>query len=92
MAYFQDLPVYANEIVTVVDATGELLFGTEVEDTTDWMMSREAFSKKLLNNATSTWIFIRDHATKNLETDNPGIVFRNVDCCNNVCLVEAKKL
>lgn len=43
MAYYQDLPVYTRQTVTVVEAKGELEFGTTVEDTTSWMIKEKQF-------------------------------------------------
>jgi len=43
MSYYQDLPVYTTGIVTVVEAKGELEFGTTVQDTTAWMIKEEQF-------------------------------------------------
>ena len=92
MAYFQDLPVYANEIVTVVDAKGELEFGTTIEDTRTWMMSREDFRKRLKIDKTPIWIFVRDNSFIYLKNDNPGIRFREIALENGVYLIvtEAK--
>ena len=42
-AYFQDLPVYVNQTVSVFDIKGELEFGCEVEDCSQWMMSEKEF-------------------------------------------------
>ncbi|HTF99379.1 MAG TPA: glycosyltransferase family 39 protein [Nitrospirota bacterium] len=44
--YYQDLPVYMNRLVTIVDWTGELEFGTTVEDTRQWMMNSPEFWKR----------------------------------------------
>jgi hypothetical protein len=41
--YFQDLPVYTNQIVTVVEFLGELEFGILAEDTSGWMINRAQF-------------------------------------------------
>lgn len=41
--YDQDLPVYLERIVGVVDYRGELEFGTTVEDTRSWMMTSHEF-------------------------------------------------
>jgi 4-amino-4-deoxy-L-arabinose transferase-like glycosyltransferase len=45
MCYYQDLPVYTGQTVTVVEAKGELEFGMSVEDTTSWMIKEEQFLK-----------------------------------------------
>ncbi len=41
--YYQDLPVYLERRIIVVDWKGELEFGTQVEDTTQWMMNPDAY-------------------------------------------------
>lgn len=38
ISYSQDLPVYLQQTITTVGISGELGFGTTVEDTTSWMM------------------------------------------------------
>ncbi len=42
-AYFQDLPVYVDQTVSVFDIKGELEFGCEVEDCSQWMMNEKEF-------------------------------------------------
>jgi len=44
--YYQDLPVYLEKRIIVVGWKGELEFGTQVEDTTKWMMEPDAFWKR----------------------------------------------
>jgi Aminoarabinose transferase C-terminal domain len=44
--YYQDLPVYLEKRIIVVGWKGELEFGTQVEDTTQWMMEPDAFWKR----------------------------------------------
>jgi len=44
--YYQDLPVYLEQRITVVDWKGELEFGTEVEDTSQWMIDTATFWKR----------------------------------------------
>jgi len=92
MAYFQDLPVYANEIVTVVDTRGELEFGTTIEDTRSWMMSRDDFKKRLKTNKTPVWIFVRDNSLVHLKSDNPSIDFKEIALEHGVYLVVSSKL
>lgn len=41
--YFQDLPVYVNQTVSVFDVKGELEFGCEVEDCSGWMKDEKEF-------------------------------------------------
>jgi 4-amino-4-deoxy-L-arabinose transferase-like glycosyltransferase len=42
-AYFQDLPVYVNQTISVFDVKGELEFGCEVEDCSGWMKDEIEF-------------------------------------------------
>jgi 4-amino-4-deoxy-L-arabinose transferase-like glycosyltransferase len=44
--YYQDLPVYLERRITVVNWKGELEFGTTVEDTTRWMVDDATFWKR----------------------------------------------
>jgi 4-amino-4-deoxy-L-arabinose transferase-like glycosyltransferase len=44
--YYQDLPVYLERRITVVDWTGEMAFGTTVEDTHTWMIDEAEFRKR----------------------------------------------
>lgn len=43
--YYQDLPAYLGETVTVVNWQGELEFGIKQEDTSSWMIDEETFWK-----------------------------------------------
>lgn len=64
-SYFQDLPVYTKNIVTVVDAKSELKFGTEVEDTSSWIMKSQQLRKLLPH--TPMWVICRLNALKILQ-------------------------
>jgi Aminoarabinose transferase C-terminal domain len=45
--YRQDLPIYLHRNVTVVEYTGELAFGEQIEpETQAWMISADEFSKR----------------------------------------------
>jgi 4-amino-4-deoxy-L-arabinose transferase-like glycosyltransferase len=44
--YYQDLPVYLERRITVVDWKGELTFGSEAEDTREWMIDSATFWKR----------------------------------------------
>lgn len=45
--YYQDLPPYVDQKIIVTDWKGELEFGMSVEDTRQWMMSKEAFRERV---------------------------------------------
>ncbi len=44
--YYQDLPVYLERRITVVDWKGELKFGSEVEDVSAWMIDEPVFWRR----------------------------------------------
>ncbi len=44
--YYQDLPVYLERRISVVDWAGEMAFGTTVENTTGWMINEAEFWKR----------------------------------------------
>lgn len=44
--YYQDMPVYLERRITIVDWTGELIFGTTAEDTSGWMINDAEFWKR----------------------------------------------
>ena len=50
--YYQDLPVYLERLVTVVDWKGELEFGTTVEDTRSWMIDTATFRRRWMESST----------------------------------------
>ncbi len=87
MKYFQDLPLYAHERVVVVETKDELLFGTEVEDTTSWMIGNDYFKKMLVHGKTRYWIFARIDGLTRLKQENPHIEFKEISCDRGVCLV-----
>jgi 4-amino-4-deoxy-L-arabinose transferase-like glycosyltransferase len=44
--YYQDLPVYLERRIAIVEWKGELEFGSTVEDTGNWLISEEEFWKR----------------------------------------------
>jgi 4-amino-4-deoxy-L-arabinose transferase-like glycosyltransferase len=46
LTYYQDLPVYLERRITVVDWSGELEFGMTIEDTSGWMIHSAEFWKR----------------------------------------------
>ncbi len=58
--YYQDLPVYLARRIIVVDWKGELEFGTQVEDTTQWMMAPDPFWKRWQGPETIYLITMKD--------------------------------
>jgi 4-amino-4-deoxy-L-arabinose transferase-like glycosyltransferase len=44
--YYQDLPVYLERTVSVVEWKGEMQFGTTVQDTSAWMLDESSFWRR----------------------------------------------
>jgi 4-amino-4-deoxy-L-arabinose transferase-like glycosyltransferase len=59
--YYQDLPVYLERRITIVDWTGELEFGTTVENTSAWMIDNTTFWKRW--EGPSTMYMLTKHTT-----------------------------
>lgn len=57
--YFQDLPVYLNRTVGVIDSIGELEFGITHEDHSDRFMNSEKFLEKFKNAQNRIFVCIR---------------------------------
>lgn len=55
-AYYQDLPVYLDRLVTVVGWRGELDFGVQTEDASGWMID-DAICWKSWNGPTTVYLF-----------------------------------
>jgi 4-amino-4-deoxy-L-arabinose transferase-like glycosyltransferase len=74
MAYYQDLPVYTQQIVMVVEAKGELEFGTTVEDTTSWMVKEEQFINSW-NKGQKMWVIGRKTELEHLLNRHPNFSY-----------------
>jgi len=65
--YWQDLPVYLNRNVTVVDWTGELSFGVDhYPETHEWMIPAEEFWKRCASAQRGIYVFINEDGFKTL--------------------------
>ena len=70
--YYQDLPVYLERRITVVDWGGELNFGNSVEDTKAWMTDGATFWKRWQGPETMYVLTgIEDYEA--LKRSNPGL-------------------
>jgi len=69
--YYQDLPVYLERRITVVDWKGELEFGTEVENTSQWMIDTATFWKRW--HGSSTMYMVTKLETYNTLRANPDL-------------------
>ena len=68
-SYWQDLPVYLDRNIIVVDWQGELGFGVEyTRNAREWMITSEEFWAKCASAKTNVFIFIRDIDLQNLPT------------------------
>jgi 4-amino-4-deoxy-L-arabinose transferase-like glycosyltransferase len=69
--YYQDLPVYLEQRITIVDWKGELEFGARMENTSQWMIDSATFRKRW--NSTSTVYMITKIETYNALLANPKL-------------------
>jgi len=84
--YYQDLPVYLNQIVHVFGVKGEMEFGCEVEDCSKWMLNESDFlnlwkSKKRL------LIVTRQSEILNIAKKNPLFQFTTLGISNGNVLI-----
>lgn len=69
-SYWQDLPVYLNRNITVVDWKGELKFGVEhTPDAKDWMIDTETFWKKCVEIKKNVYVFINEEDLSAVSTN-----------------------
>jgi 4-amino-4-deoxy-L-arabinose transferase-like glycosyltransferase len=69
--YYQDLPVYLERRIIVVGWSGELGFGTTLEDTSAWIIDEPAFRRRWLESRTI--YLLTNHANYNtLRKQPPG--------------------
>jgi 4-amino-4-deoxy-L-arabinose transferase-like glycosyltransferase len=73
-AYYQDLPVYTNQLVTVVDVKGELEFGCDAEDCSQWMVNEEQFLKQWAS-PPRFFVVARNSHIQDLLTRHPSFRF-----------------
>jgi hypothetical protein len=86
--YYQDLPVYLERRITVVDWSGELDFGRTVEDTTQWMTDGATFWKRW-EGATTIYMLTDIETYETLSQSNPELKLfpiirnrKNILLCN----------
>jgi hypothetical protein len=70
--YYQDLPVYLEQRITVVDWGGELNFGNSVEDTKAWMTDGATFWKRWQGPATM-YVVTRIEDYESLKRSEPSL-------------------
>jgi 4-amino-4-deoxy-L-arabinose transferase-like glycosyltransferase len=61
-SYYQDLPIYLNRRITVVNWKGELEYGTQHEDTSGWMIDYDEFWKRWLTPGKRMFVVMKDDA------------------------------
>ena len=86
--YYQDLPVYLEQRVTVADWNGELDYGRQAEDTGKWMIDGAALWKRWQEKAIM-YVVMETGTYENLKHTNPRLKFypiahteRHIALCN----------
>jgi hypothetical protein len=70
--YYQDLPVYLERRITVVDWNGELNFGSSVEDTKAWITDGTTFWKRW-QGTTTMYVFTMIEDYEALKQSKPDL-------------------
>lgn len=83
--YYQDLPVYLERRISVVDYKGELEFGTENEDTSSWMIDEDTFWQRWQSKST-IYMLTKRSAYDQLEADHHGRFILLAEVGQNVLL------
>lgn len=87
--YYQDLPVYLERSVTVAGWTGELEFGTEVEDDSRWMIKEGTFWRRWKSPDT-LYMLTRREIYNGLLHDGRGSFYLIAQTAENVLLCNKK--
>jgi len=87
--YYQDLPAYLEQRITVVDWTGELEFGTTVEDTSSWMIDDSTFWKRW--HGPGAIYMMTDRKTYDTLRSNPELSFSVIASNSRNVLVSNRK-
>ena len=88
-AYYQDLSVYLEQRITVVDWTGELYFGTTIEDTSAWMIDDTMFRKRW--HGPGTIYMMTDRQTYDTLRKNPELSFFTIASNRKNILISNRK-
>ena len=70
--YYQDLPPYIGQTVTVVEAFNEMTFGTTIEDVSAWMINEDQFAE-LLKSDRKIYIMMRSKMLYDLLAKHPSL-------------------
>lgn len=87
--YYQDLPVYTNQTVMVIDTKGELEFGCDVEDCSQWMINEEQFLK-LWNSDKRLLIVSQIKEISQLIKRQPNFQYKSLSISQNNILIANK--
>lgn len=87
--YYQDLPVYTNQTVMVIDTKGELEFGCEVEDCSKWMVNEDQFLK-LWNSDIRFLIVSQIKEISQLTKRQPNFHYKSLGVSQNNMLISNK--
>ena len=83
--YYQDLPVYLERRITVVDYKGELEFGAENEDVSSWMIDEDTFWQRWQSKPT-VYMLTKRGIYDQLVTDRRGRFILLAEVGKNVLL------
>ncbi len=64
--YYQDMPIYLDQRITIADWKGELEFGSQHEDVSAWMIDKDTFWKRWMDSGKVMFAVMRDDTYKDL--------------------------
>jgi 4-amino-4-deoxy-L-arabinose transferase-like glycosyltransferase len=83
--YYQDLPVYLERRITVVNWKGELQFGTTIEDTSQWMIDDQEFWRRW-NGPSTVYMLTKRTTYDSLRADHSKKIYLIAGTDGNVLL------
>ena len=89
--YYQDLPVYLERRITVVNWKGELEFGTSVEDTSQWMVDDATFWKRW-NGPNTVYMAMKKNTYNELQAAGHKNVYLVSESGDNVLAVNKEMM
>lgn len=66
--YYQDTPIYLNRRIGTVNWKGELEFGSQHEDTSDWLLSYDSFWERWQTKGKRMFVIMRQDALERIKS------------------------
>ncbi len=91
--YFQDIPLYLNKNVKIIDYLGELEYGVHANTSQNWVLNshqwKNILSKTDFTQNQTHWIFTKESKILDLVQNFPFLQLIDKKCEQNFCLIKA---